>query len=48
MFLAQPPAETTSHMGIDGPIRPTDRLKAKVIRPAIQFPVQSAHNHFGI
>jgi len=32
-----------SHMGIDGPIRRTDRPKTKVIRPAGQLPVQPSH-----
>ena len=48
VFLAQPPAEPIRHMGIDGPICQTYRPKAKIIRPAVQFPVQTSHNLFGI
>ena len=48
VFPAQPPAEPLYGMGIDRPIGRTDWAEAKVIRPAIQFPVQPSHDKRGI
>lgn len=48
MLLTQPPAEPLCRMGVDGLICWTHRAKAKIIRPAGQFPIQPPHNQFGI